>query len=84
MKPEECVEQWIAAQQSTDRQAMRAQAAFATGRFDAYWEEQGSLAQARLDALYVGNTDDDSTGPRSSAGDGEPGRDSGGGSGSSG
>lgn len=64
MTIDDVVNQWIAQQQSADKHAELARVAFATGRFDEYWAEQGRLAQARLDAMH-GDTDE--TGPAASS-----------------
>lgn len=75
---EDEVNRWLAEQHAADQQALQAQVAFTTGRFDRYWDEQGRLAQARLDAIY-GPSDSDPGGPEPSGGDREPRGDLGGG-----
>ena len=65
---------------ASDQEALRSQAAYASGRFEEYWEARGNEAQARLDAIYGGEHDE--SGSKAAAGDSQQSGDSGSGDGS--
>jgi 2-methylisocitrate lyase-like PEP mutase family enzyme len=76
------IHDWIAAIDAADKESIRSQAAFVTGRFDSYLAERAAESEARLaeaiarlDAIYDGPADEPNdagaAGSRTPRGDGE-------------